>query len=113
VWAEDGAVALQMLRGSDGQRKVERPRLVLLDLNMPRVDGFEFLRQLRADPELHDDVVFVLTTSDTDSDRRRAYHENVAGYMVKAAVGPQFAKLAQVLASYELAVHLPDPETSR
>lgn len=113
VWAEDGGVALQMLRGSDGRRKVERPRLVLLDLNMPRVDGFEFLRQLRADPELHDDVVFVLTTSDTESDRRRAYHENIAGYMVKAAVGPQFARLAQVVAGYQAAVHLPDAEPAR
>ncbi|WP_141289365.1 response regulator, partial [Ideonella azotifigens] len=80
---------------------------VLLDLNMPRMDGFEFLQQLRADPALCDEVVFVLTTSDADADRVRAYHENVAGYMVKALVGPQFAKLAQLLVSYRLAVRLP------
>ena len=107
VWAEDGGIALDALRGTDPNRRVPRPRVVLLDLNMPRVDGFEFLEQMRADPALHDEVVFVLTTSDADTDRTRAYHENIAGYMVKAAVGPQFALLAQLLVSYHAAVRLP------
>lgn len=107
VWAEDGGVALKALRGEDPGRTVPRPRVVLLDLNMPRVDGFEFLQQLRADPLLHDEVVFVLTTSNADTDRTRAYHENIAGYMVKAAVGPQFTKLTQLLIGYQTAVVLP------
>lgn len=107
VWAEDGLVALAALRGEDAQRRVPRPRVILLDLNMPRMNGFEFLQQLRSDPGLADDVVFVLTTSDADSDRTRAYHAHIAGYMVKAAVGPQFSKLAQLLADYKVAVRLP------
>ena len=107
VWAEDGGIGLAALRGEDPQREVARPRVVLLDLNMPRVNGFEFLQQLRADPALHQEVVFVLTTSDTDSDRLRAYRDNVAGYMVKAAVGPQFTRLAQLLSDYHAAVRLP------
>lgn len=107
VWAEDGAAALRALRGEDPGREVPRPRVVLLDLNMPRMDGFEFLQRLRADPQLHDEVVFVLTTSNIDTDRTRAYQENIAGYMVKAAVGPQFAKLTQLLMSYRTAVVLP------
>ncbi len=107
VWAEDGGIALDALRGQDLSRPVPRPRIVLLDLNMPRVNGFEFLQQLRADPELREDVVFVLTTSDADTDRVRAYQENIAGYMVKAAVGPQFAKLVQLLASYQSAIRMP------
>ncbi|MEO8154021.1 MAG: response regulator [Rhizobacter sp.] len=107
VWAQDGEIALQVLRSADPERHAPRPRVVLLDLNMPRMNGFEFLQHARADPVLRDEVVFVLTTSDTDADRTRAYHENVAGYMVKAAVGPQFAKLAQLLQSYRLAVRLP------
>jgi CheY-like chemotaxis protein len=107
VWAEDGADALKVLRDEDGRRKAPRPRVVLLDLNMPRMDGFEFLRQLRADATLREDVVFVLTTSDADSDRTRAYHENIAGYMVKSAVGPQFSRLAALLADYQSAVRLP------
>jgi CheY-like chemotaxis protein len=107
VWAQDGEEALRVLRGEDPDHQAPRPRVVLLDLNMPRMNGFEFLQHARADPALRDEVVFVLTTSDTDADRMRAYHENVAGYMVKASVGPQFAKLAQLLQSYRLAVRLP------
>jgi CheY-like chemotaxis protein len=107
VWAEDGEQALSALRGLDPKRMVPRPRVTLLDLNMPRMNGFEFLQHLRADPELSDDVVFVLTTSDADTDRVRAYHEHVAGYMVKAAVGPQFAQLAQLLDLYQRAIRLP------
>jgi len=107
VWAEDGEQALRALRGQDPARPVPRPRVTLLDLNMPHMNGFEFLQNLRADPELCDDVVFVLTTSDADTDRVRAYHEHVAGYMVKASVGPQFARLAQLLDLYHSAIRLP------
>lgn len=107
VWAEDGEQALRALRGDDPARPVPRPRVTLLDLNMPRMNGFEFLQALRADDELGDDVVFVLTTSDADTDRMRAYHEHIAGYMVKAAVGPQFSRLAQLLGLYQHVIRLP------
>ena len=107
VWAEDGIAGLAALRGQDPARRIQRPLVILLDLNMPRMNGFEFLQQLRADPALRDEVVFVLTTSDADADRTRAYHEQIAGYMVKSAVGPQFSKLAQLLLSYASAVKLP------
>lgn len=112
TWVQDGGEALDVLRGLDPARVVPRPRIVLLDLNMPRVDGFEFLQQLRGIPRLHDELVFVLTTSDADTDRARAYKENIAGYMVKAAVGPQFAKLAQLVGSYEAAVRMPQESRS-
>jgi CheY-like chemotaxis protein len=107
VWVEDGLAALRVLHGQDPARHIQRPLVVLLDLNMPRMNGFEFLQALRADPDLCDEVVFVLTTSDADTDRTRAYHEQIAGYMVKSAVGPQFSKLAQLLLSYASAVKLP------
>jgi CheY-like chemotaxis protein len=107
VWAEDGQIALDLLRGKDPGRNVPRPRLILLDLNMPSMDGFEFLRQLRADPDLNDEVVFVLTTSNSDADRVRAYHEHIAGYMVKSAIGPQLSRLASLMISYRTAVRLP------
>ncbi len=107
VWAEDGQAALDILRSEDALRVVPRPRVILLDLNMPRMDGFEFLQQIRSDPALKSDVVFILTTSNTDSDRARAYHQCIAGYMVKSAVGPQFVKLVSLLNSYQEAVRLP------
>lgn len=107
VWAENGERALAALRGTDPTFTVPRPRVTLLDLNMPRMNGFEFLQHLRADAELCDDVVFVLTTSDADTDRVRAYHQHIAGYMVKASVGPQFARLAQLLDFYHRSIRLP------
>ena len=107
VWAENGEVALQILRNEHPDKHVSEPRIILLDLNMPRMNGFEFLEELRHDSKLRSSVVFVLTTSDAESDRTRAYHENIAGYMVKAAVGPQFAKLATLIADYCTSVKLP------
>ena len=107
TWVEDGQAALEVLRGQNNRQQAPRPRLILLDLNMPRMNGFEFLEVVRADPQLKEEVIFVLTTSSADSDRSRAYDENVAGYMVKSAVGPQFAKLTQLLDGYRRAVQLP------
>jgi CheY-like chemotaxis protein len=107
VPAEDGSSALRILRGQDAERQIARPFLVLLDLNMPRMSGIEFLRELRADPELCSTVVFVLTTSGTDADKASAYQQNVAGYMVKSAVGPQFSALARFLNEYRNTVSLP------
>jgi CheY-like chemotaxis protein len=104
VPAEDGVAALQILRGTHGARWIAKPYLVLLDLNMPRMNGFEFLRELRADKELSGTVVFVLTTSGAEPDRARAFREHIAGYMVKSAVGPQCSGLARFLTEYRAAV---------
>ena len=107
VWAEDGEQALRALRGQEPARAVPRPRVTLLDLNMPRMNGFEFLHALRADAALCDEVVFVLTTSGAESDRMRAYQAQISGYMVKSAVGPQFSRLAQLLGLYQHVIRLP------
>ena len=109
VTAEDGIEGLEILRGEHRSKAVRNPVVVLLDLNMPRMDGLEFLTQMRADPMLHDIVVFVLTTSSRDTDRSQSYQRNIAGYMVKSEVGPQFTKLARLLTSYGACVALPDP----
>lgn len=107
VVAEDGLVALEILRNEHPTRRLTGPFLVLLDLNMPRMDGFQFLEVIRKDPALRQTVVFVLTTSARDTDRARAYNENVAGFMVKSAVGPQFSLLASFLDKYSASVYLP------
>lgn len=107
VMAHDGQEALEILRGQHPDKKLAGPIVILLDLNMPRMNGFEFLTEIRSDPELSANIVFVLTTSNDDNDRSRAYAEHIAGYMVKAAVGPQFSKLAQLLQTYKVSVTLP------
>jgi CheY-like chemotaxis protein len=81
--------------------------VVLLDLNLPRLGGMDFLREVRADPLLNDSVVFVLTTSADARDCKRAYEEHVAGYMVKSEVGPQFNKMVEMLRPYLAVVRLP------
>jgi CheY-like chemotaxis protein len=106
--AQDGREALDILRNRHATLSIKRPFVVLLDLNMPRMNGFEFLEEVRADEELKASVIFILTTSDSDADRSRAYNDNIAGYMVKSAVGPQFSKLASLLQNYEAAVRLPE-----
>lgn len=105
--ARDGVEALEILRREHQDLTIEKPYLILLDLNMPRMDGFEFLQEVRSDGKLQDAIIFVLTTSDAESDRVRAYEEHIAGYMVKSAVGPQFIKLAHLLENYRSTVSFP------
>lgn len=84
VRARNGLEALALLR-TEGA--VERPYLILLDLNMPRMNGIEMLAELRADSALANAVVFVLTTSDDDQDKVAAYANHIAGYIVKKHIG--------------------------
>ena len=107
IAAPDGQDGLDLLRGK-GLACVKRPFLILLDLNMPRMNGFEFLDAVRADPALADSVIFVLSTSSNDADRARAYHGQIAGFMTKTELGPQFIKLTNLLGDYAKAVHLPN-----
>jgi CheY-like chemotaxis protein len=105
--AVDGVGALALLRGEGGAEKLPRPYLVLLDINMPRMNGLEFLTELRADPELKDSIVFVLTTSRSDEDRVASYNLNVAGYIVKSDVGAGFNRLIGLLDHYWRIVEFP------
>jgi CheY-like chemotaxis protein len=104
VYATNGREAIDILKNQHADQVLTVPYLVLLDLNMPVMNGFEFLHYVRDDEHLQDAVIFILTTSNDDNDRARAYDNNVAGYMVKSAVGPQFAKLAALLDAYKNAV---------
>lgn len=109
VSVADGLEALQRLRDTTA-RGVPRPYLVLLDLNMPRMNGIEFLEELRRDETLHNSVVFVLTTSDDDRDKVAAYDRHVAGYMVKNRAGEAFIDLIALLDHYWRIVELPPSE---
>lgn len=99
VVANDGIEALEALRGAAGRAPLPRPFVVLLDLNMPRMNGLEFLAELRRDPALCDAVVFVFTTSDTPSDVRAAFRHHVAGYIVKVGA-PKLGEVARLLGRY-------------
>ena len=81
--ARNGREALKMLRGEDDAPKIARPSLVMLDINMPRMNGLELLEVLRADPEFVGLNVFVMTTSDLESDRLKAKELAVSGYIIK------------------------------
>lgn len=105
--ARDGVEGLAMLRGSDGHDKVQRPYVIILDLNMPRMDGIEFLEELRTDAEHKSAVVFVLTTSKADADRAASYNRNVAGYILKSDVGEGFLRLTELMNSFWRVVLLP------
>lgn len=106
TWVEDGLAALHILRNLNPEKTIKRPLVILLDLNMPRMNGFEFLHELRNDADLKSHVVFVLTTSESDADMTQAYHHNIAGYMVKSAIGPQFSRLVSLLSEYQETIRL-------
>jgi CheY-like chemotaxis protein len=105
--AVDGIEALEILRGTESRPALERPYLILLDINMPRMNGVEFLKQLRADPKLSDSLVFMLTTSKSDEDKIAAYGLHIAGYIVKSDVGAGFVRLIDLLNCYWKLVEFP------
>jgi CheY-like chemotaxis protein len=105
MWvASNGIEALQMLR--EGTVPKER-RLILLDINMPKMNGIEFLRALRADPEHAATSVVVLTTSNDDRDKVEAYNLNVAGYLLKPVTFFSFVEVMAALNKYWTLVELP------
>ena len=107
IVAKDGQEALDVLRGEQGA-SIWPPYLVTLDLNMPRMDGFEFLEEVRKDKTLHRAVIFVLSTSDAPKDVATAYGANIAGYIVKDDLGDSFVKALNMIDSYSKIVELPN-----
>ena len=102
--AGNGLEGLEVLRGKEMPK--ER-RLVLLDLNMPKMNGIEFLQALRADPELAATPVVVLTTSNDDQDKIDAYNLNVAGYLLKPVTFSNFCERMTTLNKYWTLVEMP------
>lgn len=103
--AGDGLEALQRLRGEDGAA-LQRPYIILLDLNMPRMGGLEFLSNLREDVELANSVVFVMTTSDAPGDIAGAYSHKIAGYILKDDAQDSFKAAIGMLNAYTEIVSL-------
>lgn len=101
--AKDGIVALDMLRS----KQVLKPYMILLDLNMPRMGGFEFLKEIRSDSDLRSAVVFIITTSDNDRDKAEAYGYNVSGYIRKESLGEDFMQLTTLCQDFWRVVEFP------
>ena len=108
--AGNGLEALDMLRGKaneHGQTIPRDRRIILLDLNMPKMGGIEFLRELRADPDLRAITVIVLTTSDEERDKVDAYNLNFAGYILKPVTLSAFVEIMATLNKYWTVSELP------
>ncbi len=106
--AGNGLEALAKLRGSDTEDKLNpMPKIILLDINMPKMNGIEFLKELRNDPELRSISVFVLTTSDEEKDRVAAYDMNVSGYILKPVEPDKFMEAVKTLNVFWSLIELP------
>ncbi len=102
----DGEDALDYLRNPDNQE----PCIILLDLNMPRMNGFEFLKVAKSDERLRKIPVVVLTTSDNDEGIVESYDLSVAGYVVKPVDYAQFIEAMKILNMYWTLNRLPKSE---
>lgn len=105
--AHDGAEALAFLFGDDSDGRL--PELVLLDLNLPKVNGLEVLRRIRADERTKMLPVVILTTSDEDRDRVESYKLGANSYIRKPVDFEQFSSAVQQLSIYWLVLNLGPP----
>lgn len=102
----NGKEALNMLRGEGTEKISPAPSIILLDINMPKMNGLEFLAELRHDPEFSHIPVFIMTTSNEETDRMAAQRLNVTGYIVKPLTFDSFEKSHSSLDSFSLFLDL-------
>jgi CheY-like chemotaxis protein len=101
-WLQDGAEALDFLfcRGNYADRIMNQPKVILLDLKLPKVSGLEVLQQLKSDPQTRTIPVVVLTSSAEDRDVIESYKLGVNSYIVKPVDFEQFNQTVQQLGFY-------------
>lgn len=104
IRAKDGVDALEKLANGE----VSKPFVVLLDLNMPRMGGMEFLTELRKHEQYEDAVVFILSTSSDVRDVQASYERHAAGYFLKDDANSSIERVVDVLGGYFQIVMLPD-----
>ena len=103
----DGVDAVDYLNGRDAYTEGALPDLILLDLNLPRMNGHEVLTYIKSDPALRAIPVIVLTTSDAPVDRQRAYAQFVNSYLVKPMDPTDFQALIHHLGEYWARINTP------
>lgn len=104
IHASDGEQALKLLLAHE----IPRPNIIFLDINMPKMDGHEFLEKLREDPVYKGSVVFMMTSSEAQIDRQKAYDKNVAGYLLKSFDANSENKIGALIQCYCESVQLPN-----
>ena len=102
--AKDGVEAMDYLQQQGKHADAARPDLILLDLNMPRVDGREVLANIKRDPELRSIPVVVLTTSDSEQDIVNMYNSHANGYVTKPVDLDQFTKIVRAIGDFWFSV---------
>ncbi|MFK7827282.1 MAG: response regulator [Oligoflexales bacterium] len=107
IEAENGEEALKILRGNKEQTKLKQPYLILLDINMPTMDGHEFLDAIREDAQLTSSIVFILTTSQSEEDLFKAYKHHIAGYIVKSQVADDLFRAIAMLDLFMVSIEFP------
>jgi CheY-like chemotaxis protein len=108
--ARDGAEALDFIfcEGTHADRRIEHtPKVILLDLKLPKVDGLEVLRRVKSDPRTRAIPVVVLTSSKEQSDVVESYHYGANSYIVKPVDFEGFAAAVQQLGLYWLLLNQP------
>lgn len=96
----DGEAALAFVRREGIYADRPPPDIILLDLNLPKIDGHEVLRQLKADEKLRSIPVVIMTTSASEADKVKAYHHYTNGYLVKPVDFDQFHQMIKALHLY-------------
>lgn len=110
VVVRDGAAALEYLLGDDDR---PRPSVVLLDIKLPKVDGLEVLRRVRAEPRLATLPIVMLTSSNEERDLVRSYRLGANSYIRKPVDFDQFAAAVRELGLYWLVLNEPPPKEAR
>ncbi len=109
VWVKDGAEALDFIfsTGNYSGRQMNAPKVIMLDLRLPKVDGMEVLRRVKSDERTKTIPVVVLTSSKEDRDVAESYKLGVNSYISKPVEFDQFAKTVSDLGMYWLLVNRP------
>ncbi|MET0534459.1 MAG: response regulator [Steroidobacter sp.] len=102
VWVQDGEAALHYVfrQGVYAQRVSGNPKLMLLDLHMPKSDGLDVLAQIKADPKTRSTPVVIMSSSDQESDMARSYEAHANSYIVKPVDFKQFTDQVSLLGQY-------------
>lgn len=111
--ATNGLDALNKLLGKNGEKKLTpTPKIIILDINMPKMNGIEFIKNIRTHKQLKSLLVFILTTSNSERDKIEAYNLNVAGYIVKPFQVSQFMEIISSLHHYWNLLEFPHKNVS-